>query len=146
MNRRGLILFVAVTLLGGYVGAQVQPKANVLLQATASTPSNFPYRIGVEVVAENRGQAASEAGKLELTLRPQVSRGSRPKSDVPTMWDPVVESQDLPALQPGERKVFTFETPFQARNSFKNARSSFKANNIDATQADVSVQMILKAQ
>lgn len=146
MNRRGLLMALAATVLGGYVWAQGQPKANLLLQATASTPSAFPYRITVEVVAENRGQAASEAGSVELTLKPQVSRGSKPKSDVPTMWDPVSESQPLPALQPGERKVLTFETPFQARNSFKNARSSFKANNIDATQADVSVQMSLKAQ
>lgn len=145
MNRRGLIVLLAVSLLGGYVGAQGQPKANLLLQATASTPPDFPFKVTVEVVAENRGQAPSEAGDLQLTLRPQVSRGSKPKSDVPTMWDPVTESQPLPALQPGERKVLTFETPFQARNSFKNARSSFKANNIDATQADVSVQMLLKA-
>lgn len=147
MKRRGVLAVLLVGLTGAWwAQAQTAPRANLLVMATASTPRDFPYQVTVEVVAENRGQAASPEGQLELTLRPQAPRSSRPKSDVPTMWDPVVEAQPLPALQPGEKKVFTFNTPYQSRNSFKSARGSFKANNIEATQADVTVQMSTRVQ
>ena len=90
---------------------------------------------------ENRGQADSKDANLELLLKPQGALGSRPKSDVPTMFDPVSQAQPLPALKPGEKKTFSFSTPYQANSSFKNRTGSFKANNVDPTGGDTTISM-----
>jgi hypothetical protein len=141
MKRRH-VLVAGLGWMFGVLLAQAQPgagKPNLLVIDSASTPPNFPYAVTVSVTVENRGQAASEAGTLDLTLTPRGT--GRPKSrpgDL-TMWDPVVSSQELPALPPGQKTTLTFSTPYQARNSFKSMRGSFKANNIEATGGDVTV-------
>ena len=121
--------------------AQTGARPNVLVLSSASTESQFPFKVSVQVQVENRGGAASQPGKLELVLTPQVSAGSKPKSDVPTMWDPLVQDQEVPALQPGESKVLTFTSHFQARSAFKNQRSSFRCNNVDPAGQDISVRI-----
>lgn len=138
---RRVVLTVAAASLFGVLAGGAQPGArpNVVVFDSASTSPNFPYAVKLEVTLENRGQAASPPGRVEVTMRPRVSAGSRPKTSEPTMFDPVTESQEFPALQPNERKTITFNTPYQSRNAFKSMRGSFKTNNIDPTGGDVSV-------
>lgn len=135
-------LVVGLGWMCGILLAQAQPgagKPNLFITDSASTPSNFPYAVTVSVTVENRGQAASEPGTLDLTLTPRGTGRPKSKPGDLTMWDPVVSSQEVPALPPGQKTTLTFGTPYQARNSFKSMRGSFKANNIEATGGDVSV-------
>ncbi len=121
--------------------AQGAGRANVAVLASASTETQFPFKVSVEVQLENRGSAASQPGQLELILTPQVAAGAKPKSDVPTMWDALVQSQPVPALQPGESKTLTFTTHYQSRAAFRNQRSSFRCNNVDPARQDISVKV-----
>jgi len=143
MKRRLLFPLIAVALTGAWL-AQAQPGArpNVFITASASTPQNrTPYTISVDVTLENRGQGDSGAGTLELVLKPQGSSANKPKSDTATMWDPVSQSQPMPPLKPGEKKVVQFNTPYSANSAFKNRTGSFKCNNIDPTGGDTTVTM-----
>ncbi len=143
MNRRLVLTLIGAATMGGW-WAQAQPAArpNLFVTASASTPQNAtPYTISVEVTVENRGQAESPAANLELVLKPAGTSANKPKSNVPTMWDPVTDGQAVPALKPGEKKVFSFRTPYSANSSFKNRTGSFKANNIDATGGDTTVSI-----
>lgn len=122
MNNLRLFFFVgAVLVLRCAVGAQPAARAYLVAVAAASTPPDGPpFPISVDVTVENRGQAESASGNLELVLKPAVSSASKPKGDTPTMWDPVSQSQPLSALKPGERKVFHFTTSYQCNAAFKN--------------------------
>ncbi|MBX3169404.1 MAG: hypothetical protein KF760_18535 [Candidatus Eremiobacteraeota bacterium] len=143
MKRRLFLPLIGVALLGGWLAqAQPTPRPNLFITASASTPqSRTPYTISVEVTVENRGQADSTAGNLELVLKPSGSSANKPKSDVPTMWDPFSQAEPLPALKPGEKKVVNFGTPYAANSAFRNRTGSFKANNIDPTGGDTTVTM-----
>jgi hypothetical protein len=143
MNRRLVLSLIGAAMVGGWwAQAQPAPRPNLFVTAAASTPQNkTPYTISVEVTVENRGQADSPAGDLELVLKPSGSSANKPKSNVPTMWDPVNQSQPVPALKPGEKKVVTFSTPYSANSAFKNRTGSFKANNIEPTGGDTTVTM-----
>ena len=143
MKRRLFFPLIAAALAGAWLAqAQPAPRANVFITAAASTPQNkTPYTISVEVTVENRGQADSNAGNLELILKPQGSTANKPTSSVPTMWDPVSQSQPLPVLKPGEKKVLQFGTPYASSSSFRNRSGSFKVSNIDPTGGDVTVTM-----
>ena len=142
MNRRSLFTVVGLALVGaGLVQAQPTPRPNLFVSAAASTPRDAPFVITVDVTVENRGQADSKEANLELLFKPQAAMGSKPKSDVPTMFDPVTQAQPLPALKPGEKKSFSFRTNYQANSSFKNRSGSFKANNIDPTGGDPTIQL-----
>lgn len=110
--------------------------------AAASTPPDGPpFPISVDVTLENRGQADSAPGNLELVMKPLVSSASKPKSETVTMWDPVSQSQPISALKPGEKKLLHFTTSYQCNAAFKNRTGSFKATNIAAAGADVTVTM-----
>ncbi len=147
MNRRLFLPLLGVALLGGLLAqAQPTPRANLFITASASTPKDAPYSISVEVTVENRGQADSPAGNLELVLKPAGSSAGKPKSDVPTMTDPVSQAQPLPPLKPGEKKMFSFGTPYSASSSFRNRTGSFKANNIGPTGSDTTVTMTVTAR
>lgn len=111
------------------------------LTATASTESRFPYAVSVDVLVENKGKVASTAATVELTLTPEVSAGSKPRSDVPTMYDALIQTQELPALEVGESKVLNFTSHFQAARAFSRIRGSFKSSNIDPTGAPISVRI-----
>ena len=137
MKRRSLLMLLTTACLGWGAIAQAQ-QPYMFTQCSASTSSGGIYAVSVEVTVENRGKVPNKEGKVELVLTPHAPIG-RPKSDVPTMWDPVTDSQDLPVLQPGERKTYTFKTPYTCQNSFKNSRGSFKVSNVDPTGSDVSV-------
>ncbi|MFN8609081.1 MAG: hypothetical protein U0931_16215 [Vulcanimicrobiota bacterium] len=143
MNRRHIFTLLCSALAGAWLAqAQPAPRPNLFVSAAASTPQDrTPYRISVDVTVENRGQADAPAGNLELVLKPSGSSASKPKSDTPTMWDPVVQAQPIEALKPGAKKVIHFETPYSANSAFKNRSGSFKCNNIDATGGDVTVTM-----
>lgn len=143
MQRRLFLPLLGVAVLGGWLAqAQPTPRPNLFVTASASTPQNkTPYTISVEVTVENRGQADSPAGNLELLLKPAGTSANKPKSDVPTMADPVSQAQPLPPLKPGEKKVVTFGTPYSANSAFRNRTGSFKANNIDPTGGDTTVTM-----
>ncbi|MBT9582453.1 hypothetical protein IV102_03820 [bacterium] len=134
MNRRSLLTLITTAWLGAGMALAQEPYLYV--QSAASTTTGGSYAVSVEVTVENRGKVASKESIVELVLKPQ---GKGPKSSVPTMWDPDTQTQDLPVLQPGERKSFKFQTPYLSKNTFKNVRGSFKVNNIDATGSDVSV-------
>ena len=134
MNRRSLLTLITAAWLGAGMAMAQEPYLNV--QCAASTTTGGVYAVSVEVTVENRGKVASKESIVELVLKPQ---GKGPKSSVPTMWDPETQTQDLPVLQPGERKSFMFKTPYLSKNTFKNVRGSFKVNNIEATGGDVSV-------
>lgn len=148
MNRRLFLPLLGVALVGGLLAqAQPTPRANVFITASASTPQNqTPYRITVEVTVENRGQADSTAGNLELVLKPAGTSANKPKSNVPTMFDPLSQAQPLPVLKPGEKKVLTFGTPYVANSAFRNRTGSFKAHNIDPTGGDTTVTMTVTAR
>lgn len=122
--------------------ARAEEKPYLFGQAAASTATAGVYKVSVEVTVENRGKVASKEGKVELVLKPSGS-GNRPKGG---MWDPLVKSQDMPALQPGERKTFTFETDYISKYTFKNQRGSFKVNNVDPTGSDVTVSATVNPQ
>lgn len=143
MKRRLLFPLIAVALTGAWLAqAQPTPRPNLFITASASTPQNrTPYTISVEVTVENRGQADSAAGNLELILKPQGSAANKPKSDTATMWDPVNQAQPMTALKPGEKKVVQFSTPYSANSAFRNRSGSFKCNNIDPTGGDTTVTM-----
>ncbi|MBS2035894.1 hypothetical protein JST97_12975 [bacterium] len=143
MNRRHLFTLLCTALAGGWLAqAQPSPRPNLFVSAAASTPQDrTPYTISVDVTVENRGQADSPAGNLELVLKPAGSSANKPKSDGPTMWDPVVEAQPIEPLKPGAKKVIHFSTPYSANSAFKNRTGSFKCNNIEATGGDVTVTM-----
>lgn len=111
------------------------------LSATASTENRFPYAVSVDVLVENKGKVASAPATIELTLTPEVSAGSKPRSDVPTMYDALVQTQELPALEVGESKVLNFTSHFQATRAFSRVRGNFKSSNIDPTGAPVSVRI-----
>ena len=133
--------FVALVFLG-LAQAQTAPRAYVSATAAASTPPDGPpFPISVDVTVENRGQADSAPGSLELVLKPVVSSANKPKSDTLTMWDPISQTQTVSALKPGEKKVFHFTTNYQCNAAFKNRTGSFKATNIAAAGADVTVTM-----
>lgn len=140
MTRRAFVTIAGGLLIGGWV-ASAQPTArpNLLVLAAATTETNFPYKVTVNVDVENRGQAPSTDGNVQLVLKPQGAQGNRPKSDVPTMWDPVSEMKPVPALQPGEKKTVSFETQYYSGSSFKNRSGSFKARNVDPTGVEVTV-------
>lgn len=134
MKRRFLILSLAGALLG--IARAQQPY--LFTQCSTSTTPTPAYAVSVEVTVENRGKEPSKPGKVELVMTPRAP-GGRPKSNVPTMWDPSTESQDLPELKPGERKSFLFKTPYYASSAYKNSRGSFKVSNVDPTGVDVQV-------
>lgn len=140
MKRRLFFPLIAAALAGALAQAQPGPRPNVFITASASTAQNrTPYTVSVEVTVENRGQAESPAGNLELVLKPQVSSANKPKSDTATMWDPVNQGQPLAPLKPGEKKVITFNTPYSANSAFRNRTGSFKCNNIDPTGGDTTI-------
>ena len=146
MKRRSIFTLLTVGCVSWL--ALAQPDAPPLLQTSgsASTSLNSPYAISLEVIVENRGKGPSKDGMVEVTMKPQGAMGSRPKSSVPTMFDPLTDSQPLPALQPGEKKSFTFKTPYYCNSSFKNVRGSFKTSNIDPTGSDVSVGLTIRTR
>lgn len=143
MNRRNLFTAVGVALMGGWLAqAQPTPRPNLTVQASASTPQNkTPYTISLDITVENRGQADSPDSTLQVVLKPQGSSSNRPKSDVPTMFDPVTLSERVPALKPGEKKVFNLQTPYSANSAFRNRTGSFKANNVDPTGGDTTISV-----
>ena len=131
--KRFLLSLSLVCLVGLHVRAEEKPY--LYAQAAASTSTTGVYKVAVDVTVENRGKVASKEGKVELVLKPAGASG-HPKGG---MWDPLVKTQDMPALQPGERKTFSFETDYISKYTFKNQRSSFKVNNIDPTGIDITV-------
>jgi hypothetical protein len=140
MYRRAfLIAFGTLCWCGGLSAEPNKPRPNLFVTTSASTQPD--WKVVVEATVENRGQVASDVGKLEITFKPQVSRSSRPKGSEATMADPFVEEQEIPAMEPGEKKVLTFATSYISKNSFKNARGSFKASNVDPTGSDVNVSV-----
>jgi hypothetical protein len=136
MKRRRLLTLVAAAWLGGLAWAQ---DPYLFVQSAATTTTSGAYAVSVEVTVENRGKVPSKECLVELVLKPQGVPSRIKKGSEPTMWDPVVETRDVPALQPGERKSFTFNTEYLSKNTYKNVRGSFKVSNIDATGSDVSV-------
>lgn len=140
MTRKCFLIWVAGLWMGSsWVLAETTARPNVLVRAVASTEANFPYKVTVNVELENRGQAASPEGTVSVLMSPQGARGSRPKSDVPTMWDPMNETQPVPALQPGERKTIPIDTQYFSSSAFRGRTGSFKARNVDPTGVDVTV-------
>lgn len=145
MFRRSLLVLGLGCCFGSMLaGGQPGGRPNVLVMDSASAGPNLPYTVKLEVTVENRGSRPSPPGMVEVTMRPRVASGSRPKSSEPTMFDPLTDSQPFPPLQPSERKTLTFTTPYQANSPFKNMRGSFKTNNIDPTGGDVTVQVTTK--
>lgn len=144
MKRR---YFLSTFLLAGLIAAcvvqaQTTPRAYLFATAAASTPPDGPpYPIAIDVTVENRGQVDSAPGNLELVTKPSVTSANKPKSDTLTMWDPVSQFQPVGALKPGEKKVLHFNTNYQCNAAFKNRTGSFKATNIAAAGADVTVTM-----
>lgn len=136
--KRFLLSIGALCLAGAL--ARADDKPYLYTQFAASTATTGVFKVGVDVTVENRGKSASKEGKVELTLKP-TGAGSHPKGG---MWDPLVKTQDMPALQPGERKSFTFETDYISKYTFKNQRGSFKVNNVDPTGIDVTVSATVK--
>lgn len=143
MNRvRRSLSFVVVLIVACVAGAQTTPRAYLVTTAAASTPPNGPpFPIFIDVTVENRGQADSLPGNLELVTKPSVTSTNKPKSDTLTMWDPVTQIQPVGALKPGEKKVLHFTTQYECNAAFKNRTGSFKATNIAAAGADVTVIM-----
>jgi|JI10StandDraft_1071094.scaffolds.fasta_scaffold149794_5 hypothetical protein len=135
-------LIVAVLVSAGLGNAQPGARPNLSATAAASTPPDGPpYPITIDVTVENRGQTDSAPGNLELITKPSVTGANKPKSDTLTMWDPVSQTQPVGALKPGEKKVLHFTTNYQCNAAFKNRTGSFKATNIAAAGADVTVTM-----
>ncbi len=141
MKHFRLFTLIAVVLVAGLGNAQ-PGRANLAATAAASTPPDGPpFPISIDVTVENRGQTESLPGNLELVTKPSVTAANKPKSDTLTMWDPVSQFQSVGALKPGEKKVFHFTTNYQCNAAFKNRTGSFKATNIAAAGADVTVNM-----
>lgn len=143
MTLRLSILLWAVIVVVSSVGL-AQPAARPYVSATAAAstpPDGPPYPISIDVTVENRGQTESVPGSLELITKPSVTAANKPKSDTLTMWDPISQTQPIGALKPGERKVLHFTTNYQCNAAFKNRTGSFKATNIAAAGADVTVNM-----
>ncbi|ODT57971.1 hypothetical protein ABS71_19190 [bacterium SCN 62-11] len=140
MNLRLSILLWAVLIVSNVGLAQPAARPYISATAAASTPPDGPpYPISIDVTVENRGQAESAPSSLELVTKPSVTAANKPKSDTLTMWDPISQTQPIGALKPGERKVLHFTTIYQCNAAFKNRTGSFKATNIAAAGADVTV-------
>ena len=127
--------------MGGLAWADPQP--NLFVTTSATTQPD--WKIVITATIENRGQASSEEGKqLEVTFKPQMSRSNRGNSKEPTMADPFVEVQPIPAIEPGQKVDLTFSTQYLSKSQFKNVRGTFKASNVDPTGSDVNVQVHTK--
>ncbi len=141
MKRFRLFTLIMVVLIAG-LGNTQPGRSYLAATAAASTPPDGPpFPISIDVTVENRGQTDSLPGNLELVTKPSVTAANKPKSDTLTMWDPVSQFQPVGALKPGEKKVIHFTTNYQCNAAFKNRTGSFKATNIAAAGADVTVNM-----
>lgn len=101
----------------------------VMSGTTATAQGDVRRPVVVEVTVENRGKEPSDPAVATVHFTPKVRGGGGD-----TLKDPLDLRQQVPPLQPGERKVVTFATPYESRNAFRNQRGTFRAFNIDPAQ------------
>lgn len=101
--------------------------AKLSLTAVATSPRTPPFPVSISVTVTNFGQAASSEATVVVWLKPRFSYGTRPPAE------PVILEQDVPVLQPGEKRNFTLETPYAASSQVLNRTGNFSANNLGPT-------------
>ena len=103
---------------------------------TAFTKGDTVRLVMFEVMVHNRGKEVSPPSSLLVTCTPRVSKDQAKPG---TIKGENILKTPIPAMEPGERKKVTVESPYTSRNSFRGQRSTFRAFNVDPTR-EVTVQ------
>ena len=122
-------LFIAL-LLSQLGAAQESPWS---VTASALTPSSGPFPGRISIVIVNYTKQPTPEGIVVLEMTPRVAYGTRPKTQGPHIWDPVVVEEAVPALKPGQSPKLVVPTEYFTASQLIDRRSSFQANNLGPT-------------
>ncbi|MBI3930338.1 MAG: hypothetical protein HY319_32680 [Armatimonadetes bacterium] len=125
------------------LGAPLAAQPNLVVNAAATAQGATSKPVTVEVTVENRGKEASQPKVLVLRFVPKVSAAS--KGSGQTLRDPLELKQTVPEMNPGEKQVLQFKTPYDATSTFRNQKRPFKATNIDPT-GEVTVEFTARLE
>lgn len=101
---------------------------NYRADAQASAQGDVRRPVVVEVTVTNNGKEPLR-GFAIVKFTPKVSSADRVAGGLTD----VMELRQPVQVEPGNKQVVSFSTPFESASSFKGRRGSFRASNISPT-------------
>ncbi|MEW6278620.1 MAG: hypothetical protein AB1758_08375 [Candidatus Eremiobacterota bacterium] len=99
-------------------------------ETSATAQGDVQRPVVVDVTVANQGKETSKPALVIVKFTPKVSSSQRGSGG---MMDPLELRQIVGPVEPGQKQVVTFKTPYESASAYKGRRGAFRANNLSPT-------------